>query len=64
MQQKKLKRIWKAITVVTIMHDIEHPEITHVNRTGYTRDQWRAIHRKEIEDDRDRSEWDDGYEEE
>lgn len=45
------------------MHDIEHPEITHVNRTGYTRDQWRAIHNRDVEDERDRSEWDD-YEEE
>ena len=45
------------------MHDIEHPEITHVNRTGYTRDQWRAIHSDDVEDERDRSEWDDHDEE-
>ena len=45
------------------MHDIEHPEITHVNRTGYTRDQWRAIHNDDAEDERDRSEWDDHDEE-
>lgn len=44
------------------MHDIEHPDITHVNRTGYTREQWRAIHSDEEENERDRSEWDD-YEE-
>lgn len=50
---------WRMIT----MHDIEHPEITHVNRTGYTREQWRAIHRKDVEDERDRSEWDDHEEE-
>ena len=44
------------------MH-IEHPDITHVNRTGYTREQWRAMREKDMEDERDRSEWDD-YEEE
>lgn len=45
------------------MHDIEHPDITHVNRTGYTREQWRAIHRIDVEDERERSEWDDHEEE-
>ena len=59
MRQKRLRRIWKAITEAMILHDIEHPEITHVNRTGYTRDQWRAIHSDDAEDERDRSEWDD-----
>lgn len=40
--------------------DIEHPDITHVNRTGYTRDQWRALHNnKTVDDERDKSEWDD-----
>ena len=43
--------------------DIEHPDITHVNRTGYTREQWKSMHEKDMEDERDRSEWDD-YEEE
>lgn len=41
------------------MNDIEHPDITHVNRTGYTRNQWRAIHSDSAEDNRDKSEWDD-----
>ena len=63
MQQKRLKRTWKAITEAMTLHDIEHPDITHVNRTGYTRDQWRAIHKNDSEDDRDRSEWDDHEEE-
>ena len=49
--------------VVKILFEIEHPDITHVNRTGYTREQWRAMHEKEMEDERDRSEWDDHEEE-
>ena len=39
--------------------DIEHPEVTHVNRTGYTREQWRALHRIEVDNEHDKSEWDD-----
>ena len=39
--------------------DIEHPDITHANRTGYTREQWRALHNKTVDDERDKSEWDD-----
>ena len=41
------------------MNDIEHPDITHVNRTGYTRNQWGTIHTNDVEDERDKSEWDD-----
>ncbi|MER1998403.1 MAG: hypothetical protein ABS882_01405 [Lysinibacillus sp.] len=38
--------------------DLEHPDITHVNRTGYTRDQWHALHKGDVENDNenDRSE--------
>ena len=43
--------------------DLEHPDITHVNATGYTRQQWRDMHSVEDDNERDRSEWDD-YEEE
>lgn len=41
--------------------DLEHPEVTHVNRTGYTREQWEALHKRELEDDMrdDRSEIED-----
>ncbi|MCT6924603.1 hypothetical protein [Metasolibacillus sp.] len=51
---KPLLRHWELITM-----DIEHPDITHVNRTGYTREQWRAIHRNEVDNEHDKSEWDD-----
>lgn len=42
------------------MYDIEHPDITHVNRTGYTRDQWWEMKAAAEDDfkDQDRSEWD------
>ena len=63
MQLKRLKHIWKVITQVIAMNDIEHPDITHVNRTGYTRNQWRAIHSNDVEDNHDKSEWDDHEEE-
>jgi hypothetical protein len=33
------------------MYDIEHPDITFVNRTGYTREQWREMERTESEDE-------------
>ena len=35
------------------MYDIEHPDITHVNRTGYTREQWWDMKMVEHERDRD-----------
>ena len=43
--------------------DIEHPDITSANKTGYSRRQWREIleyEQEEVYDDdpHDRTEWD------
>lgn len=43
--------------------DIEHPDITWVNSTGYTKDYWKEKNKEYIEneynDECDKSEWDD-----
>ena len=59
MPSKKRKHFAKVTTKEVNNMDIECPEITHVNATGYTRDQWRALHNKTVEDEHDKSEWDD-----
>lgn len=34
------------------MRDIEHPSITHVNKTGHTSEDWQALQRKTLAENR------------